>query len=337
MRFSNMNPISKLTSLFQGNDLDAIRQVITTHPDVLKNDSLLPRAVRHGSLAVVKFLCESGAKNIQKALGSICYGNKRDIAEYLVSQGASMHTRDNYGLPMLGTCEVLNPDAMQVCLDLTERPYTREELCECVAMVLTTYSRNPTGKHKCLDLLDQAGFDFPEGMVMAFHRVDLEWLRKHLTQNSADLERPLALTEIYPEEIIGEAADGLHLTPLDGSTLLHLAVAFHEIEMVELFLEMCANVNVKSIVDSEGYGGQTPLFHTVISYPPHRDHSCSLLLGNGADSSVRVNLRKQLRYMEDPALEKMFVFKNVNPLEYAEQFQVPRWINHQACKLLSEG
>ena len=329
-----MIPLSELITHFQRDDLEVVQRLISKQPELLQNKSLLPRAVRHGTLRMVKFLHEAGASNVQKALGSICYGKKRNIAEYLVDQGASMHVRDNYGLPILGTCEVLNPAAMQICLDFAKRAFTQDELKECVAMVLTTYSRNPAAKHQCLELLEQAGYVLSENVIMAFHKGDLKWLEKYLRENPADLHRRFSLAEIYPVELIADAADGLHLTPLDGATLLHLAGAYHEKDMVELFLSLGANPDAKALIDEDGFGGQTPIFHTVVSYPPHTSDICGILMDAGADLHIKVNLRKQLRHMGDPELEKMYVFKKVDLLEYAQQFQVPGWVNQSALNLL---
>ncbi len=329
-----MSDLDTIIRAFQENDLQAIEDALKKSSSLKKDNRLLPRAVRHGSLEVVELLLKKGVKNVQKALGSICYGAKRDVAELLIHHGASMHARDDYGPPILGCCEVLNPESMQICIDLADGAYDIEVLRECVAMVFSTYSRNPHAKHRCLDLLEQLGFPFTANLMTAFHRGQLSFVRQFLENDPQLLTKRYALSEIYPSTYGIDPLDGLHLTPLQGATLLHLGVAYHEIEMVEYLLNQGIDPNVTSAIDHEGFGGQTALFHTVVSYPPHDDTICSQLLQRGADGSHRATIRKKLRHMGDPKLEKMVEFDNVTAYEYAQQFQVQRWANQKALALL---
>ena len=63
---------------------------------------------------------------------------------------------------------------------------------------------------------------------------------------------------------------GLHWTPIDGATLLHLAVDFHEREMFDWLLAHGADVNARAAVDPDGFGGHTPLFNAVVCGAWHR-------------------------------------------------------------------
>lgn len=56
-------------------------------------------------------------------------------------------------------------------------------------------------------------------------------------------------------------------TPLKGSTLLHMSVDYDEIEIACWLLERGMEVDALAEVDSEGFGGQSALFATVVSQP----------------------------------------------------------------------
>ena len=58
----------------------------------------------------------------------------------------------------------------------------------------------------------------------------------------------------------------MHWTPIDGTTLLHLAIDFDEEEIFELLLANGADVNAPASVDGEGFGGHTPIFNAVVSH-----------------------------------------------------------------------
>ena len=135
------------------------------------------------------------------------------------------------------------------------------------------------------------------------------------------LERHFSESEIYPAELGIRPGRGLHGTPLDGTTLLHMAVEFQEAEIAQWLIDRGSDVNSRGRVDVEGFGGHTPLFHATVSLPPRKDTLARLLLANGADPGLRTTLRKQLVDMGDPEKERMYEFHDVTAVEYARHFK----------------
>jgi ankyrin repeat protein len=76
------------------------------------------------------------------------------------------------------------------------------------------------------------------------------------------IERRFSHREIYPPELgcADDGQSGMCGTPLDGTTLLHLAIDFDEQEIFDLLLAHGADVNAGATVDAAGFGGHTPLF-----------------------------------------------------------------------------
>jgi ankyrin repeat protein len=126
-----------------------------------------------------------------------------------------------------------------------------------------------------------------------------------------------------------------HATPLDGVTLLHMAVDFDEDEIVRWLLDRGADPNATALVDAEGFGGQTPLFHSVVTLGRKDDTLVRLLLDAGANPGARATLRTQLRDMGDPGKEQMREFRDVTPVEYARQLVEPIFVNNAAVDALT--
>ena len=96
---------------------------------------------------------------------------------------------------------------------------------------MTTYKEHGTQApvHKLtlaeiLEIFAQSGYDLPDTPMMAFHRGDVSQLEKHLRRDPKLLERRFTLGEVYPSECgcANDGRSGMHWTPIDGSTLLHL-------------------------------------------------------------------------------------------------------------------
>ena len=93
-------------------------------------------------------------------------------------------------------------------------------------------------------------------------------------------------------------------------------------------------------VDSEGFGGHTPLFSAVVSYAwyvrskyaslkPNDDAYAKLLLDHDANPNVRASLRSKMH------ADKMHVYRNVTPLAWGEQFHAKELVSTPAMLMIS--
>jgi hypothetical protein len=140
---------------------------------------------------------------------------------------------------------------------------------------------------------------------MAFHRGDMARLKDFLRRDPGLIERRFSCLEIYPPEL-GCAKDGrsgMHWTPIDGTTLLHLAIDFDDEDIFKLLLAHGADVNARANMDAsgaEGFGGHTPIYSAVVSHGKHQGAMAGRLLESGASTTVRASLRKFLDWCETP-------------------------------------
>ncbi|HBE71235.1 MAG TPA: hypothetical protein DDW52_24070 [Planctomycetaceae bacterium] len=328
------------------NDLAAIQDLITSHPDLLHEDARGVRgnwgppmsyAANLGRDEIIQMLARAGAKDVQHAFDHACLQGQVETARWLFEHGASLER----GIVM-GACETQNAAGLELLLELGA------ELCDAegnqmaaVAMLLETYCRNPHGKHRCLELVESQGIDLPETPVMALHRGRVDLIDAFVRRDPDVLHKTFTYREIYPLEMgcHEDESLGLHGTTIDGTTLLHMCVDFDEMEIASWLLDNGADANATAQVDAAGYGGHTPLFNAVVSQANtcgrQQDASMTkLLLSHGADPTMRASLRKRLRFVED---ESEHFYQDVTPLSYGQAFHEKRWTSRAAMQLLAEA
>ena len=106
-------------------------------------------------------------------------------------------------------------------------------------------------------------------------------------------------------------------------------------------MRLIADVDAKAGIDSDGFGGHTALFGTVVAIShlsgkygrPDDGSFARLLLDHGADPNARASLRKQLRGGED---ETVHEYHDVTPLSWGRRFHDQRFVSQAAMRLIAE-
>ncbi len=291
-------------------------------------------------LEIARWMLEHGSDVHQGGDGPLLRASLNDervpMMELLVAHGADVNAMWNGYYPIVcGPCECLAPAALRWLLAHGADPSVHSpKYGTPLAMLIGTYGRGANGKHQCLETLAQHGFSLPDTPCMAFHRGRLELLGEHLRRDPQLLRRLFSEAEIFPPELGLKPGDGLHVTPVAGGTLLHLAIEYDELEIAAWLLEQGADVDARAEKDADAFGGQTPLFHAVVTLGARDEAKARLLLAHGANPNARATIRKQLRDMGDAEKEQPFEFRNVTPIGYATRFQEPRWVSQPALALL---
>ncbi len=337
-----------IDAIWHGN-VNAVRELVLKSPKLLHESATgipdsnwgppMTYAANIGQDAIIQTLRELGATDVQHAFSRACLQGRIETARRLQAMGG----RITAGIVM-GPCETLNDAGLALQLELgAELVDERGDRLAPVAAILQTYSRNPKGKHGCLGLVATHGVKLPDTPVMAVHRGRVDLLEAALQKDPKLTARTFSLAKIYPPEL-GCGPDlsyGLHGTPLEGTTLLHIAIEFDEIEIGRWLIEQGADVNARAEVDAQGFGGHTPLFGCVVNncYTNglQRDGAFArMLLDHGADPNMRASIRKQLHFVPD---ETMHEYRDVTPLAWGEQFHGQRyhdWVCKPAMQLIAE-
>ncbi len=335
----------QMTDAIWRNDAGTVRELVLKYPELLHENARgmesnwgppMSYAANIGRDEIIAMLRQMGATDLQHAFDRACLQGKLQTAKLLYEMGA----RPARG-SVMGPCETLCDTGLAFLLEHgAELSDVSGNRMAPVAMVLQTYSRNPEGKHRCLELMAEQGISLPGTAPMAVHRGRIDLLEEHLRRDAGLLSRAFSHEEIYPPELGCHSDHSLALcgTPLAGGTLLHLCVDYDEMAIATWLLEKGADVHAKVAVDAEGFGGHTALFGCVVSQPfrvglRKDDSFARLLLDHGADPNARASLRKRLRFVAD---ESMREYRDVTPFGWGERFHDQDWVNKAAMRLIAE-
>jgi hypothetical protein len=287
-------------------------------------------AANLGRDAIIRLLYDLGARDLETAMD-------RAILQSKVSTAAMLHEMMGRATPpddaFGGPAYTLSVPGTEFLFRVGARVRFPDGAQRApVEAAIGSDSRNPAAKRRILELYAEHGYEYRDSPIMAFHRGRFDLLEKHLARDPGLLERRFPVQEIFPPEV------GCHHTPyecmgtpVDGGTLLHLAVYWDELDMAEWLLERGADVNARAALDADGYGGHTPLFNSVVSQAafwmnyeggwtrrPEDARFTELFLARGADPNLRTSIRWRLGPGHgDPRLRE---FRDVTPLSWARRF-----------------
>jgi hypothetical protein len=327
------------------NHVGVVRTLVTKHPNLLHEMARatascnwgppMSYAANVGRDEIITMLHDLGAKDITHALGRALLQGKLETARLLEKLGARV-PRD----AAIGCAEAQKDSGLAHVLSLGGDLGDERHPLAAVAMLLETYTRNPEGKHGCLELFATHGVQLPDTPPMAVHRGRIDLLEDHLRRDPDLLTRTFSHQEIYPPALGCHADETLagHGTPLAGSTLLHMCVDYDEMEIARWLLDHGMPVDTRAAVDRDGFGGHTALFGCVVSYPHlnrrQKDAAFArLLLDRGADPNVRASLRKALRFTADESLHE---YPDITPLAWGRRFHGRELVSEVAMRLIAE-
>ena len=108
-------------------------------------------------------------------------------------------------------------------------------------------------------------------------------------------------------------------TPLTGSTLLHICAEYNHVPAAKVLIRYGADINAPAGMDEHGFGGHTPIFHTVCQNLHNSEEMLHYLLELGADLTLTV---KGLIWGKGYEWETFI--PAVNPISYAMMGLLPQ-------------
>jgi hypothetical protein len=118
-------------------------------------------------------------------------------------------------------------------------------------------------------------------------------------------------------------------TPLTGGTLMHFCAEYNSLDCAVILLQYGADINAKAAIDEYGFGGHTPIFHTVNQNGNASADMLNFLIQNSADLTMTV---KGLIWGKNYEWETFIAA--VNPISYAMMGCLPQV--HRQEKTISE-
>jgi ankyrin repeat protein len=275
----------ELRQAIDRNDCARVRALLTSNPDlrqVLLADVPLQRVAQPGRTPMMELLVRYGAD-----VNGLCWG----------------------WFPALFTpCENLEPEPLRWLLDHGADPNRGNPKNPGTALdyLLQTYVRDPKRLTTCIEILLAAGartrYDLPGVLPI---------LRNRTGELAALLDAdPRILQRRYRELDCGHSG-GRRLT-LFGATLLHVAAEYDFLDAVRLLLDRGADVNARAEIDSNGVGGQTPIFHALTHHNARHSELGQFLIAHGADLTIRARIPGHYERREE--------ILDVSAAEYAALF-----------------
>jgi len=342
---------AQLADAIWRDDLENVRTLISGDPSLLHEDVLIRRdsnwgppmsyAANLGRDNIIRFLHSQGAKDLEHAAGRAALQSHPDTVR-MIYDLAGRPSLDKWTLA--GPAYTLSVEGTAVLFTLGARIVKPDGVDRnTIEHLLGTDSRNPAAKHRILEMYVEHGFEPPDTPVMALHRGRLDLLEQHLARDPHLLTRTFDIAEIYPLASACSAepytAQG---TPVHGTTLLHIAAYFDELEIAEWLLDHGMDTDARSAVDADGFGGYTALFSTVVcqhnfwvnygKHQPDEARFTRLLLDRGADPNIRASLRARLE--EGHGGGPLREYRDLTPLGWGEQYHAQIFVSRESLRLI---
>jgi Ankyrin repeat len=342
----------ELKRAIESEDLEEVKRLMTLHPELHRaslgesKDGLLtlvascrvtPSETR---LAMARWMIENGSDIHQggeapliRAMGDTSFL----MAELLVAHGADVNARYGGTYPIIMfPLELYEPRSLKWLLDHGADLQAAAEYCCPIGMLTCIYTRRPKDKSACLEMVEAAGFTLPDTPITALHRSRLDLLQTHLDRDPSLLDRRFTYPEVFFNHD-GTVGDAYPATPVSGCTLLHLALEFDDIDVARWLIERGADVNALATIDAEGFGGHTPLFHTVVNLASGMglddDSKARLLLDHGADPNARATFRQEDQTHGKAPTDEIH---DLTPVGYARRYSDKRCVNAPALAAIIE-
>lgn len=175
------------------------------------------------------------------------------------------------------------------------------------------YARSSRFK-ECVQVFVDYGLEFKDKTLLAVLLDDAESLGENLRKDPGAVSRKYSLRCAY--------------TPLHESTLLHICSEFNHVSCARILVDRGADINARAGIDEYGFGGQTPVFHTVNQNANNSIAMLDFLLSKSVDLKLTVTGLIWGRGYEWETL-----IPAVNPVSYAMMGLLPQM--HRNEKIIS--
>lgn len=174
---------------------------------------------------------------------------------------------------LLGAFEIHSPDQIKTILAAGVSPDKLINGKRPIDCLIEGYLRSSRFAD-CMRVMLAAGADVGNPLLQALLLDDALALKAQIADDATVLTRRLSVVTAF--------------TCCGDVTALHICAEFNSTHCGKLLIEAGADVNARSIVDADGLGGQTPVFHAVNSIFNYSRPMMEMLVSAGASLEVTV-------------------------------------------------
>ncbi len=210
----------------------------------------------------------------------------------------------NYLDKLIEDIELHSVDGIRECFTKGVHPNDLFRDEPLINELTSEYTRSPRFKD-CVKQFVEFGLEMADQLLLAILLDDAGLLETQLKENPAGIHRKLTMRCAY--------------TPLYEASPLHVCAEFNQIACAEMLLKYGADVNATAGKDAHGFGGQTPIFHTVNQNSNQSAEVMELLLASDADLHLTV-----AGITWGKGYEWETLIPSVNPISYAMMGMLPQ-------------
>ena len=210
--------------------------------------------------------------------------------------------------------ELHNVEGIRECFEngISPNDLFRDE--PLIHELISEYTRSPRFK-ECVKAYVDYGLEFPDPALLAVLLDDAKLLNEQLQKDKSILHKKYSLRCAY--------------TPFFEVTLLHICAEFNHLSTAQVLVNNGADINAGAGTDESGFGGQTPVFHTVNQNSNNSIDMLHYLLSRKVDLKITVP-----GILWGKGYEWETLIPAVNPISYAMMGLLPQM--HRSEKTVSK-
>jgi hypothetical protein len=203
----------------------------------------------------------------------------------------------DYLQKIIGDFEIHSVDGIIECFENGVDPNQQHNDKPLIYEMINMYLRGPKFKH-CIKAFTDFGLKFDNEVLLAVLLDDAISLDKLLTDNKELAFKRYSLDCTF--------------TPLYEASLLHICAEYNHLQCAKALVKHGADINAKAGFDNYGFGGQTPIFHTVNQHANTCIDVMKFLVSQNADLSLTIQ-----GLIWGKGYEWETYIPSVNPISYA--------------------
>jgi ankyrin repeat protein len=203
----------------------------------------------------------------------------------------------DYFQKLIGDIELHSVEGLRDCFTHGVDPNGQFRNEPLIYELTSEYTRSPRFED-CVKAFVDNGLVFEDKILLSVLMNDATSLESQLAIDKDAINQQYTLRCAY--------------TPLEKVTLLHICAEFNHVSCAQILVKHGADVNAKAGFDENGFGGHTPVFHTVNQNSNQSIDMLKYLLSNSVDLKVTVT-----GLIWGKGYEWETLIPAVNPISYA--------------------
>jgi hypothetical protein len=211
----------------------------------------------------------------------------------------------DYHKKIITDIEIHSPDGIKKCFEHGVSPNDHYKGKPLIYELTSEYLRSPRF-NDCVRVFVKCGLEFEDKVLLSVLLNDADELDKALKKDPAALYKTYTLTNAF--------------APLHEASLLHICAEHNHLACAQVLVNAGMTVNIKAGFDGNGFGGQTPVFHTVNQHNNICLDTMKFLVSHSADLTHTVT-----GLIWGKGYEWETFIPAVNPISYAMMGLLPQF------------